>query len=887
MTTSGDASIEKLEGEGGLDDPNDPMQISILLREVEARHAEQRQYADAFARMLAEQTKYFMEDQEECMKSVWQMVEAHADDVRRTDADHRLEVAQLTAENAFLREKLSVLTTTLPSLYQEILVSQVKEAKAQNKRSKGMGGKSTLLQNSGRQGRRGSSRSRNSPEDRKKTQPQKSSSMTSTVTSGGRKKGGAQIEASTVNLKPPPGPYEAEGSWQSIVCWVPAALKPPEPWQSITPDVKEAIVQLANNPSGALDDKNKKQRPASKQHTSVPSIHVKSEHHLAPMGVVPGTVPSPSDQFDDAGSEDSEDVKKLEYESLPNWSELWDKVDEAKNVCACGQMFPSPDAMFCKNCGAKRHMPSQAGRNMASTRGVVEIPEGLSVEDFKEERCCLVIHPQSRPRIAWDLFSMFLVFYDLIAIPLLVFEFENLFLTTMDWVTRLFWTLDVGASILTGVMMRDGTVRYDMKFIFCRYCKTWMALDFIIVSTDWLELALIKLDIQVGVFGQLTRATRAVRCVRLLRLLRMKEVMEVIHERIQSDKVMLIVKILRLIAFMAAFGHVGGCSFWGIGSLNEGNSWILEGRYMEMPPSNRYLASMHWSLTQLSGGGNPIRPMNSLERIFANFFFVFGFLCGAMIVSSITSSITQSHIIKCNQSQSESALRKYLKQNAIPSNLALRMQRSAQHAISGDLAPEAVELLSVVAEPLRMEMHYEMYNAVLSSHALFQKYSDNCHHGSRQLCHRAMRALLVITGDEIFVEGESPIEPCTYFVLKGKLNYVQETIQPTDPTRLNSRGAVIPVPPASAEEGTEVGEKNWIAEPVLWTQWVHQGTLTASSDVKLACMSADKFFQIGSRYSSMHEDLKEYMWAYLKFMNDEFANGHRYTDLTKFNKKSK
>ena len=56
------------------------------------------------------------------------------------------------------------------------------------------------------------------------------------------------------------------------------------------------------------------------------------------------------------------------------------------------------------------------------------------------------------------------------------------------------------------------------------------------------------------------------------------------------------------------------------------------------------------------------------------------------------------------------ALKTYLRQNAIPKNLTKRLCRSAKHAISGDLTPDSVQLLAVISEPLKMQMHFEMYS---------------------------------------------------------------------------------------------------------------------------------------------------------------------------------
>ena len=48
----------------------------------------------------------------------------------------------------------------------------------------------------------------------------------------------------------------------------------------------------------------------------------------------------------------------------------------------------------------------------------------------------------------------------------------------------------------------------------------------------------------------------------------------------------------------------------------------------------------------------------------------------------------------------------WLLSNQVPKNLIKRLCRSAKHAISGDLQADSVDLLHVVSDPLKMEMHY-------------------------------------------------------------------------------------------------------------------------------------------------------------------------------------
>merc|ERR1712032_1246131 len=64
-------------------------------------------------------------------------------------------------------------------------------------------------------------------------------------------------------------------------------------------------------------------------------------------------------------------------------------------------------------------------------------------------------------------------------------------------------------------------------------------------------------------------------------------------------------------------------------------------------------------------------------------------------------------------------LRKYLLDNAISYILTMRVQRSAQHALleQQNYIPEGhVELLELVSEPLRIELHFELYSRILKCH---------------------------------------------------------------------------------------------------------------------------------------------------------------------------
>uniref|UniRef100_A0A7S4REK2 Ion transport domain-containing protein n=1 Tax=Alexandrium monilatum TaxID=311494 RepID=A0A7S4REK2_9DINO len=436
-----------------------------------------------------------------------------------------------------------------------------------------------------------------------------------------------------------------------------------------------------------------------------------------------------------------------------------------------------------------------------------------------------MIHPHSHKRAAWDIASLILVIYDMIMIPMSAFNLpETSFLLLMDWTTRLFWTFDMGWSALTGVVLQDGKITFEIRFILKRYLKTWFALDCIIVGSDWMEVIISSTNL-IGL-GRLARAFRIARVVRLLRLVRMQEVLQSVTERVQSDKLTFLLGCAKLVLSVLAAAHVVACAWWGLGDRDAaGGTWVSAA-----PPLGaanvalQYLVSLHWALCQFTGGMDEVAPANALERLCAVASWTFGFVASAAVRSAMTSDLTHLHIIGGAQARQLATLRRYLKQNGISRNLALRVQRSAQHAVTGDLAADSVELLGVVAEPLRVEMNFEMYSPTLRNHPLFSDWIHEDAQVIRRVCHLALVTSLLANADVVFGRGETPRDPKMYFVVKGLLEYCRR------------------------HKPVLVGERQWLSEGALWTPWTHRGTLTATTDVTMATLHSASFRDVVQRF---------------------------------------
>eukprot|EP00929_Paragymnodinium_shiwhaense_P079396 TRINITY_DN41327_c0_g1_i1.p1 TRINITY_DN41327_c0_g1~~TRINITY_DN41327_c0_g1_i1.p1 ORF type:complete len:917 (-),score=196.65 TRINITY_DN41327_c0_g1_i1:78-2828(-) len=453
------------------------------------------------------------------------------------------------------------------------------------------------------------------------------------------------------------------------------------------------------------------------------------------------------------------------------------------------------------------------------------------------------LRPISPLRGIWDFISLLLAVWDLLFIPLQLLDPPRpAALYIISLCTSVFWTLDMPLSFVTGYFTDDGSIEVRIHRTALKYVKTWFTLDLGLVVVDWMEHAS-KDDGEAGLLrmGKGSRAFRIIRMIRLLRLFRMREVLCRALERVQSEWFSVFSDIMRIIVIIVGYSHIIACIWWGIGNRRGtgDDTWVVMHGFLEHDFWYRYSTSLHWSLSQFAGGMDEVTPHNTMERWFAIFVFLVAFLLASMFVSSLTSSMTKLHLITSGQARKFSMLRKYLAQNAVSTKLLLRVLRNAQHALQEKqrfLPESSVELMTQISEPLRIELHYELYSPVMTAHPFFCRYMEQCPQVMRKVCHRAMKIISVTTGDIIFEAGETPQEPKMYILLKGLMQYLS----------IGGRAHT-------------VNEKDWMAEATLWTQWMHLGRAKATVDCQLCTVESKKFQDIVSQFE--HPDFNPRLYA--------------------------
>jgi len=623
------------------------------------------------------------------------------------------------------------------------------------------------------------------------------------------------------------------GTWQHFIAWIPgeAGLGCATPWKGVpdsthmSPDLSPMPVSGLHTPSSGYMPIPTKSRNVGMS-AQIPNADASALNRHSRS-------PSPSPLCLDPATQSEALVQKEgqelhDFELLEGWHHTEAELARRAKLAKIKRQSYEPG----ENC-----------EGMSQTNSVIS--HGVEIRGFHRERGFMkriIIHPHCYKRVAWDVLGLLLVIYDMVTIPLEAFDLgQSAFLLSMEWMARLFWTLDIAMSFLTGIVKTDGHLDMRLRPIASHYMRTWFSVDLFIVSADWLGFIIAASGL--GLLGRASRVLRIIRVVRLLRLMKLAKAMEAVTERIQSEGVAVIAIICKLVLAMVAFAHLAACLWWIVGQARS-DSWVGRGSYDAQPVEAQYLLCLHWALRQLSGGMDEVMPGSSLDRLYAIFVWVCAFTLGIAMVSIFTSKLTQLSIIESSQSRNMAVLRKYLTQNSISRNLALRVQRSAKHALLGELTPDMVDLLQVVSEPLRIEMHHEMYSKVYSAHPFFSAYLEEYAQESRKLCRWAMTSLLVDQGDIIFTEGEAPRQPKMYIVMRGALEYEM-----------------------SGQHAQEVYERRWVSEAALWTHWQHAGKFSAASDAKLVLLDATAFQEIACQLKHPNLDPKVYAADFITLLN--------------------
>jgi hypothetical protein len=326
-----------------------------------------------------------------------------------------------------------------------------------------------------------------------------------------------------------------------------------------------------------------------------------------------------------------------------------------------------------------------------------------------------------------------------------------------------------------------------------------------------------------------------VRLLRLFRFIKLVKIPEnLAASRIWSERISLVNNVVMIIGGILSVSHITACMWYGVALLDDtGENWVKKRGYDGEDWGSLYVRCFHWSIAQFVGE-LVILPENTSERIFVTFITLLTFVIAAAVVSAITSSLTRLQFIAGKRSTQLSDLRRYLVCHNISPKLMLRIQRNAEWAMlqkQRHTPEKEVELIWMITEPLRIELHFEEHFPSLCHHPLFHLYMEQNPAGMRQICHQAVSEKIYQPFDVVFSKGEIPSDPHMYFIKDGVLIYQQKRQK-------------------------EIADSDtWAAEAVLWVHWAHRGLLRANTESTLLLVSAKSFQEITSRFENHYPSL--------------------------------
>ncbi|CAJ1363774.1 unnamed protein product, partial [Effrenium voratum] len=301
----------------------------------------------------------------------------------------------------------------------------------------------------------------------------------------------------------------------------------------------------------------------------------------------------------------------------------------------------------------------QTRRHQRRTSIIRQVSRASRMNEKLLDDTCLqpfIMSPLNPERIAWTAVGFVLIIWDMITIPMQLFDIPGFsgFLELMGKVTFGYWLLDCLLQFIFSVE-RQGQLEMRPRVLARLYLKSWFPLDIMVLLIDVVLFTLEAVLRDEGAVDGLksVRLLRGMRMLRLLRLLRvgkLKQAFAVITRRFTSLYFVMISKVLSGLGMILVANHFIACFWYGLGLLYlEEGSWLLLAGIEEADFGLGYVAAMHWSLTQFTPATNNISPVTPLERLFAVVVILIAMGVFSSFISSITSAVNTLRAVRMEQ----------------------------------------------------------------------------------------------------------------------------------------------------------------------------------------------------------------------------------------------
>ncbi|CAE8705802.1 unnamed protein product, partial [Polarella glacialis] len=457
-------------------------------------------------------------------------------------------------------------------------------------------------------------------------------------------------------------------------------------------------------------------------------------------------------------------------------------------------------------------------------------------EKTEKRRCStflnsLVMNPGSNKRVAFEVFGLLLILYDLVWWPAQVFGFDsNPFTGAMLWLSSAFWACDLLLSFFVGFTIIDqGLIEMRVSKIARHYARTWLPIDLSLVLLDWTLNALILLN-RYGVAdlggGAFLEKVQVLRLLRLLRLFKASGFISALADRIQSETTRILLRVLKLLVFIMLINHLIACSWYGLGRLegeDREDTWVSANDVKEKGQLYAYTTALHWSITQFTPASMEVVPKNELERSFTILVILSAMVIFSSFISTITNAMNQLRNLNSERNAELVKLRRFFSENKVSASIVARISSCIHQSTkltSSRVHSEDISILELLPVSLKCDLAEEVYAPTLCAHPLILCWAEYYPRESKRLF-VAAKSFSLGAKHELFHAGQ--VTGNMYFLSSGQMVFMRD----------DAGG-----PPALVSPG------QWLAEPAMWIKWKHVGLASSSRNCELVSLPCEAAMKI-------------------------------------------
>jgi len=503
--------------------------------------------------------------------------------------------------------------------------------------------------------------------------------------------------------------------------------------------------------------------------------------------------------------------------------------------------------------------------NSAKSEFQMEVPQWeallrvIAAQDLKATSSLwryVMVSPLSTYRLMWDLMGMALIGYDIIVLPMQVFEFRNeLFFQGMARLALVFWTLEIVFSFVTGHFQPQiNRIEMRPRQVAWIYMRSWFFADLMVVVPEWIILAVSLSNSGSGSAARVGKVLRAMKVARLLRLVRLAKLRRIVaktEKLLNNEHLVAYINLGKLMLSIAVLNHIVACGWYGMSKMASEEGWADIPLYADSSVLYRYLTSLHWALSMFQGSVE-VYPRTTAERAYAVGVSFLGLVVVSYFISSITHFMTQIQTTHAATNQRRFRLLRYLYDNNISSELSVRVKQFVETVSQTQRTTDRdVELLGTLPESMRLELDCEIKGPVLLIHPLLNNLAFDNELLGKKLAH-VITQKSMHHGQPLFVRNAESNQ--MYILRTGRLLYLRAH-------KWHTLGECTVVPPTIVEAG------HYMSEMALWAQWLHGGDCTAGSSCDVFALSSGDLELLLQDFGSKLLRVAIYARQYVLWMN--------------------